>query len=84
MTDRIVRPAEAATITGLSLPTIWRREQAGTFPTKVRIGINSVGYKMSAIQSWMDSLETVTFENVKQVAPGAKRGRPRKITKAGV
>lgn len=75
MTDRIVRPAEAATITGRSLASMWRDEQAGTFPPKIRIGANSVGYRLSDIQAWLDSRETVTANNVKIVAPGARRGR---------
>ena len=75
MTDRIVRPAEASHITGRSLASIWRDEQAGTFPSKVRIGQNSVGYRLSALQNWMDSREVITADNVIPVAPGCKRGR---------
>lgn len=75
MFDRIVRPAEAVAITGRSLASIWRDEQAGRFPQKVRTGMNSVGYKMSDLQAWLDSLQAVTAENVNQVAPGSKRGR---------
>lgn len=80
MIDRIVRPAEVVEITGRSLASIWRDEQAGTFPAKVRIGQNAVGYKLSSIMKWVDSRETITAENVKPVAPGAKRGRPRKTS----
>ncbi len=79
-TDRIIRPKEAVTITGRSLASIWRDEKAGTFPQKIRIGSNSCGYRLSDIQAWINSLETVTSENVKPVAPGARRGRkPRKL-----
>ncbi len=75
MNDRIVRPAEVVTITGRSLASIWRDEQAGKFPCKVRIGDNAVGYRLSEIQAWLDSLETVTPDNVKPVAPGSPKGR---------
>jgi prophage regulatory protein len=73
--DRIVRPAEAVIITGRSLASIWRDEQAGTFPLKIRIGQNAVGYRLSSLIDWLDSRETVTADNIKPVAPGAKRGR---------
>lgn len=75
MTDRIVRPAEAVTITGRSLATLWRDEKAGRFPKRIRLGENAVGYRLSDLQAWIDSCEIVTSENVKQVAPGSKRGR---------
>lgn len=76
MTDRIVRPAEASAITGRSLASIWRDEKAGTFPRRIRIGENAVGYRLSSLQGWLDSRETITAENVKHVAPGCKtRGR---------
>lgn len=76
MTDRIVRPAEASAITGRSLASIWRDEKAGTFPRRIRIGTNAVGYRLSSLQEWLDSRETVTAENSRPVAPGCKtRGR---------
>ena len=75
MTDRIVRPAEAVLITGRSLASIWRDEQAGNFPQKVRIGQNSVGYKFSAIMEWLETREIVTADNVIPICPGAARGR---------
>lgn len=73
--DRIVRPAEAVTITGRSLASLWRDEQAGTFPPKIRLGQNSVGYRLSAIMAWMDSRETITADNVNPICMGARRGR---------
>lgn len=76
MIDRIVRPAEASTITGRSLASIWRDEKAGTFPARIRLGENAVGYRLSSIQAWLDSREMITAENSRPVAPGCKsRGR---------
>ena len=83
MTDRIVRPAEAVKITGRSLASIWRDEQAGTFPCKIRIGQNSVGYRLSELQAWMDKLEAVTSANVISVAPGCKGGRKPSAARRG-
>lgn len=73
--ERIVRPAEQVLITGRSLASIWRDQQAGTYPPNVRIGQNAVGVKLSTLMAWMNSRETVTAETVKPVAPGSKRGR---------
>lgn len=75
MVDRIVRPAEAVIMTGRSLASIWRDEKAGTFPRKHRIGQKAVGYRLSELQSWMDSLATVTADNIVPVAPGSAKGR---------
>jgi len=81
--DRIVRPKAAAAMTGRSLASLWRDGQAGTFPSKVRIGANSVGYRLSELQLWMDSRETITTENVKPVCQGARRGRKKSTSDTG-
>lgn len=73
--DRIVRPAEQVIITGRSLASIWRDQQAGTYPPNVRIGQKAVGVRLSALMAWLDSRETVTAENVAPVAPGTAKGR---------
>jgi len=73
--DRIVRPKEASTITGRSLASLWRDEQAGTFPHKVRIGTKAVGYRLSELQAWLESRETVSVDNSRPVAPGSRKGR---------
>ena len=73
--DRIVRPKEQVIITGRSLASIWRDQQAGTYPPNVRIGQNSVGVRLSALMTWLDSRETITADNVIQVAPGVRKGR---------
>jgi prophage regulatory protein len=82
--DRVVRPAEAVTITGRSLASIWRDEHAGKFPKRIRLGENAVGYRLSELQAWLDSLEVISSDNVKAVAPGAKRGRKPRNAGMGV
>lgn len=78
--DRIVRPAEAVVITGRSLASIWRDEQTGRFPKRIRIGENAVGWRLSSLNTWLESRQEVTSETVKAVAPGARRGRkPKQI-----
>lgn len=74
--DRIVRPHEVSVITGRSLASMWRDEKAGKFPPKIRIGANSVGYRLSDVRAWMDGLEVITSDNVKPCVPSSvKRGR---------
>jgi predicted DNA-binding transcriptional regulator AlpA len=72
--DRIVRPAEAVTITGRSLASIWRDEKAGNFPVKIRIGDNATGYRLSDLLAWIETKATGTIP-LAPVAPGSKRGR---------
>lgn len=82
--DRIVRPAEQVLITGRSLASIWRDQQAGTYPPNIRIGQNAVGVKLSTLMVWMNSRETITAENVKPVAPGSRRGRKPSVAHTAV
>ncbi|WP_083761204.1 helix-turn-helix transcriptional regulator [Pelobacter propionicus] len=81
--DRIIRPKETSTITGRSLASIWRDEKAGNFPSRIRLGANSVGYRLSEVMAWVESRQVVTPENVRPVAPGARRGRKPSATREG-
>ena len=51
--DRIVRIAEVAHMTGLSRPTIYRLTRDGKFPPSIRLGANSIGWRLSAVESWL-------------------------------
>jgi prophage regulatory protein len=53
MTDRLLRLPEVTNRTGLSPVTIWRREKAGTFPARVKIGPHSVAWRESDIAVWI-------------------------------
>ena len=53
--ERILRNKEVTQMTGLSRTTIWRMEQAGDFPKRVSLGVGSVGWKMSEVDSWVSS-----------------------------
>lgn len=59
LNERIVRAKEVIKITGLSRTTIWRMEKVGTFPARVSLGGNSVGWKHSEVQQWLNSRETL-------------------------
>ena len=55
----IARPRDLPSLTGLSRTTCWRLEHAGDFPKKIRLSAGAVGYRVSEIQIWLDSRQTV-------------------------
>ena len=59
MTDRILKQREVVKITGMSRPTIWRKEKAGLFPARRDLGARSVGWLESDIKAWMENLPCV-------------------------
>lgn len=52
---KIIRKKELLNMLGLSGPTIWRMEQAGKFPQRLRLGGNSCGWLVSEIDDWIAS-----------------------------
>ena len=52
---RIIRKQELLKITGLSSATLWRRERAGDFPRRLRLGPHAVGWLLEEIDEWMAS-----------------------------
>lgn len=54
--SKILRINEVVERTGLSRGSIWRRERDREFPTRVRLGGNSVGWREDEIEEWIDSL----------------------------
>jgi prophage regulatory protein len=51
--DRIMRKKEVLAVVGLSDVSVWRQERAGTFPKRLRLGGNSVGWLKSEIDGWL-------------------------------
>lgn len=79
--DRIVREPERKLITGISAVGAWRGERVGSFPRRIRIGENAVGWRLSELMSWLESRQICTPENTRPVAPGSNRGRKPKVAK---
>lgn len=52
-TDNIVRMPEVRRRTGLHPATIYRKEKAGTFPTRRKLSANCVGWYESDINAWV-------------------------------
>ena len=51
---RILRPTELAQMLGVSMPTLWRWNREGKLPPKVTLGENSVGWKSTDIEAWIE------------------------------
>lgn len=50
--DRILRLNAVLDRTGLSRSTLYRKMQAGTFPTNVKISERCAGWRQSAVEEW--------------------------------
>jgi prophage regulatory protein len=57
MTDYILRRTAVERMVGLSRSTIYQMMSTGAFPKPIRIGKRAVGWKKSAIASWIDGRE---------------------------
>ncbi|MFC0304422.1 helix-turn-helix transcriptional regulator [Rhizorhabdus histidinilytica] len=51
--DRLLRIAEVRQRTGLSVPSVYRREAAGTFPARIRTGPRMVAWYESDIDDFV-------------------------------
>ena len=51
----ILRPKQVAKYVSLSLPTIWRLQQAGDFPRKIQLSKKAVGWFEDEIAAWLES-----------------------------
>lgn len=53
--DCILNCRTVCNLTNLSRSTIWRKEREQTFPARVRLSKNRVGWRESEIQNWIAS-----------------------------
>ena len=72
-TIRIIRRPELREITGLSDATVDRREAAGEFPRRRRIGVQSVGWLSDEVEQWMKNLPVVEVARQPTKTPKAKK-----------
>jgi prophage regulatory protein len=54
--DRVVREVEAARICGFSIYTLRRRIKDGTGPKRIRLSPKRIGYRLSDLHNWLDSM----------------------------
>ncbi len=55
--EMLLRINTVSTITGLSVPTIYRLMSQASFPRPLRITGHARAWKLSEIMEWIDSLE---------------------------
>ena len=53
--DRIIRGRELRQIVPYSEMQIWRKEKAGTFPKRIRLGANRVGWSLHEVLDWIEA-----------------------------
>lgn len=51
----VIRFKELKDAVGLSRSTVWRMERAGTFPARVQLSRNSVGWYKADVDAWLRS-----------------------------
>ncbi len=61
---RILRLTLVTSLTGLSRSSIYRHERAGSFPPRVRLGANSVGWREADIVAWLESRPSVAASDI--------------------
>ena len=68
MTNRLLRRPEVERLTGLSRASIYARMAAGSFPQPVRLGSNSVAWKLRDIENWIEALPTANLDESRAAA----------------
>jgi prophage regulatory protein len=65
MEQQIIREKELIQVVGLSRTSIWRKEKAGTFPRRVKLGKGgrATGWLRSSVEEWLDSLKEPAGQN---------------------
>ncbi len=58
--DRLLRQRAVTELTGISRSEIYAMMERSEFPRPYKIGRQSVGWKSSELEQWMDSLEKST------------------------
>ncbi len=66
MEQQILREKEILKVVGLSRTTVWRKEKAGTFPRRVKLGARAVGWTRSSVEEWLQNLEEQAVQNCEQ------------------
>lgn len=52
--DRIIRLKTVIYRSGLSRSTVYRKINEGTFPPRVKVSLNGVGWRESELNRWID------------------------------
>jgi prophage regulatory protein len=78
--DRVLRLPELLEVVGLSTATIYRLMARGLFPRPIRLTENTVGWRASAVQAWIESRELVQETREPGVGDGRVVPWPRRAS----
>ena len=53
--DQILKKPRVQQMTSLPTSTLYAWVKAGRFPAPVKLGVRSVGWRLSDVQGWLDS-----------------------------
>ena len=56
-TRRIIRREEVTRLTGIARATLYKLISEGKFPAPLRLGVRSVGWRLSDIDAWLEAPE---------------------------
>ncbi len=74
----MMKRKDVCKVFGTSSAGLHRGMIDGRYPRPYHTGLNSVRWRSDEVQQKIEELLPVTAETTKQVAPGSKRGRPKK------
>lgn len=63
-TDKLIRRKQLLELVGLSYTTLWRMENAGQFPSRVKLGKCSVGWHLAEVEEWVKGRERVVGRGI--------------------
>jgi prophage regulatory protein len=58
ISDRILRPGEAAEFLGVGRSTLYQWAKSPDFPPRIRLGLRAAGYRLSDLRQWIGGRPT--------------------------
>lgn len=52
LSERFISPQELSSLTGLSLPTLWRLRRRGDLPQPTQLSPRRIGWPVATIREW--------------------------------
>lgn len=56
MAERMLKLPEVIQVTGISKSAIARKEKAGEFPKRIKLGVRSVAWSETEINAWVQAI----------------------------
>lgn len=72
--DPVLRVPDVCALIGCGRSKLYAMLGTGDFPPAIRIGINSVGWKKSTVENWIDARPTVDLRKPSKAKAGNESG----------